>query len=138
MLKKYIQSIFLYEDSATSDINYFKTILNPLPCVIVSRIPIIKKFKLGVVITNVIEGAELTANFVKLGEKTNFDEKLFNEVPKEAFKETGNTHMLFEFDITAEILEVGNYSMEVEVWDEGAVIEQSKILVPVKLELSDE
>ncbi|MDT2524482.1 hypothetical protein [Enterococcus raffinosus] len=137
-MRRYIQTIALYEDYSVTQKREERIFINPIPAFVLKTGTEHLSFMVVLSLINVPEGTLVKSSFDKLDdneiEKSVFSEDNISDYlsinGKNSLYSGKHTQMLFEVD--ADAAGFGYYSVRVSLELEGNILEEDAILVPIK------
>ncbi|WP_229235449.1 hypothetical protein [Enterococcus faecalis] len=144
LMRRYIQSIGVYEDEAITSMNSQRIFINPIPAFVLEKGTEHLSFIVVLTIINVPVGAIVKSSFEKIEENeirriNNFETDLSQQL---SIIEPNNTaegvHSQMVFHVEADAIGFGYYVIKVGLEVSGEIIEQDTILIPVKKEVAQD
>lgn len=137
-MRKYIQSIALYEDIALSERYNQRIYFNSIPAFLLKADNDPLSFSVVLTLINVPEGTVVKSKLEKIDEKqltvlTDSSESIEGVTSIQGMNDTYyGTHIQMNFYVEAEAMGVGYYALKVSLIFNGDLLEEDGILIPAK------
>ncbi|MDT2556993.1 hypothetical protein P7D63_20115 [Enterococcus raffinosus] len=137
-MRRYIQTIALYEDYSITNRNGQRIFINPIPAFVLETGKEHLFFVVSISLINVPEGTLVKSSFNKLDddniEMVTFPEASISDYLNIKGKNnySGGKHTQMVFEVEADAAGFGYYSVGVSLELDGKVLEEDAVLVPAK------